>query len=61
MTRIESAAALLGRRGGSVRSKAKAEAARENGLLGGRPRSKAPRCPCGAMTRKRARARGHKC
>jgi hypothetical protein len=27
----------------------------------GRPRSKAPRCPCGAMTRKRARARAHHC
>jgi hypothetical protein len=28
---------------------------------GGRPRTKAPRCPCGAMTRKRALARGHHC
>lgn len=28
---------------------------------GGRPRTKAPRCPCGAMTRKRAKARGHHC
>ncbi|HEX4545748.1 MAG TPA: hypothetical protein VH110_05270 [Candidatus Acidoferrum sp.] len=26
----------------------------------GRPRT-ADRCPCGAMTRKRARARGHRC
>ena len=34
---------------------------REIGKLGGRPRSKGPRCPCGAMTLKRARARGHKC
>ena len=25
---------------------------------GGRPRSTAPRCPCGAMTLKRAEARG---
>jgi ribosomal protein S27E len=28
---------------------------------GGRPRSKAKRCPCGQMTLKRALARGHKC
>jgi hypothetical protein len=28
---------------------------------GGRPRSNKPRCACGAMTRKRAKARGHKC
>lgn len=28
---------------------------------GGRPRSKAKRCPCDAMTVKRAKARGHKC
>lgn len=28
---------------------------------GGRPRTKAPRCPCEAMTRKRALARGHRC
>jgi hypothetical protein len=28
---------------------------------GGRPRSKAPRCACGAMTAKRAAARGHVC
>src|SRR5579875_519578 len=27
----------------------------------GRPRTKAPRCPCGAMTAKRAKARAHKC
>lgn len=61
MNRIDNAAALLGRRGGSARSKAKAAAARENGQLGGRPRSKAPRCQCGAMTLKRAKARGHRC
>jgi hypothetical protein len=29
--------------------------------MGGRPRTKGPRCPCGAMTLKRARARAHKC
>jgi hypothetical protein len=28
---------------------------------GGRPRSGAKRCPCGAMTAKRAKARAHKC
>jgi hypothetical protein len=28
---------------------------------GGRPRSDAPRCPCGEMTAKRAAARRHKC
>ena len=28
---------------------------------GGRPRSNKPRCACGAMTRKRAAARGHRC
>ena len=27
----------------------------------GRPRSRQPRCRCGAMTQKRAQARGHKC
>lgn len=32
------AAAILGRKGGSVKSKAKAQASRENGKLGGRPR-----------------------
>lgn len=34
---------------------------RQVGALGGRPRSAAPRCPCGAMTLKRAQARGHRC
>ncbi len=28
---------------------------------GGRPRSNAKRCPCGAMTAKCAKARSHKC
>jgi hypothetical protein len=27
----------------------------------GRPRSRAKRCPCGEMTAKRAKARGHRC
>lgn len=35
--------------------------ARDPGKAGGRPRSTAPRCPCGEMTQKRALARGHKC
>lgn len=34
---------------------------REIGKLGGRPKTSAKRCPCGAMTAKRAKARGHKC
>ncbi len=34
--------------------------ARIVGQLGGRPKSE-DRCPCGAMTLKRAAARGHKC
>ena len=38
---VTSAAALLGRKGGSATSKVKAAAVRENGKLGGRPR-KAP-------------------
>ncbi len=36
------AAAMLGRRGGSVRSEAKARASRENGKHGGRPRKERP-------------------
>lgn len=31
------------------------------GHNGGRPRSKGPRCPCRAMTLKRAIARAHHC
>lgn len=34
---IRAAAATMGRKGGKVRSQAKAEAARRNGHLGGRP------------------------
>jgi hypothetical protein len=34
---INKAAAAMGRKGGSVKSEAKAEAARENGIKGGRP------------------------
>jgi len=36
-------------------------AARKTTTNAGRPRSDKPRCYCGAMTRKRAEARGHKC
>ncbi len=35
--------------------------ARAIGVLGGRPRSDAPQCRCGAMTLKCAEARRHKC
>jgi hypothetical protein len=35
---INEAAALLGRKGGSVKSEKKAAASRENGKKGGRPR-----------------------
>jgi len=41
--RISEIAAVLGRLGGSVRSKRKTAAARRNGKLGGRPRKKAKR------------------
>ena len=46
--------------GGMVKTPAKRRAARENGMLGGRPRSK-DRCPCGEMTRYRAQKRNHQC
>lgn len=36
-------------------------AGRGNGWPLGKPRSTSPRCPCGAMTAKRAKARGHRC
>lgn len=35
-------AVALGRKGGKVKSKAKTEAVRKNGKLGGRPRKRAP-------------------
>jgi hypothetical protein len=34
---------------------------REQMKMGGRPQTSDPRCPCGAMTAKRAAARAHKC
>lgn len=53
-------ASVNGRSGGVSRTPDKVRAARENGQKGGRPKS-FPRCPCGAMTLKRARARHHHC
>jgi ribosomal protein L37AE/L43A len=44
MTDVSKAAAAMGRKGGSVRSEAKAAAARENGQLGGRPLKYCPKC-----------------
>jgi hypothetical protein len=35
--------------------------ARRKSRAGGRPRTAGPRCPCGEMTAKRAKARYHKC
>ncbi len=40
MSALSSAAALLGRKGGKVKSPAKTAAVRENGKLGGRPPNK---------------------
>lgn len=42
MTTKNKAAVALGRLGGKAKSAAKAEAARENGKKGGRPRKKPP-------------------
>lgn len=50
--------ASIGAKGGSAKSDAKTAAARENAS---KPRSKGPRCPCGIMTLKRAKARLHQC
>jgi|GEM_PF-5484327 len=46
---------------GSRRTLKKAVTSAANGKLGGRPRSRKKRCPCGEMTANRAKARGHKC
>lgn len=43
MSQLTNAAALLGRKGGKVRSERKAQSSRENGKKGGRPRLN--RCP----------------
>lgn len=40
---------------------ARALAAKRKTFSAGRPRTDAPRCPCGAMTAKRAAARKHRC
>ncbi len=45
MTHKNPHAVALGKKGGSVTSKAKAEAARENGKKGGRPRQIDRHCP----------------
>ena len=45
----------------ALREAARALSAARKRWAGGRPRSDAPRCPCGAMTLKRAKARAHKC
>jgi hypothetical protein len=39
MSKVKQAAAILGRKGGKKKSKRKAAASRENGRLGGRPRT----------------------
>lgn len=56
VTDIARAASTMGRR----RWTATGDDPREVGKLGGRPRT-APRCPCGAMTRQRAKQRNHRC
>lgn len=53
MTKSERAA--LGRALQSLRK------TKSGGHNGGRPRSAGPRCACGKMTAKRAKARGHHC
>lgn len=45
----------------SLVGKLNASLRRKPGRKGGRPRTEAKRCPCGAMTAKRAAARGHRC
>jgi hypothetical protein len=59
MPRKNPAAVALGRLGGKARAEALSPGRRaEIGRMGGRPRTNAPRCPCGAMTLKRAQSRG---
>lgn len=43
------------------RAAALARKTRSGGRNGGRPLSRKARCPCGAMTARRAKARGHRC
>jgi len=45
----------------SARARRIAKMRKTYGAGPGRPRSNAPRCACGAMTLKRALARGHHC
>ena len=59
MARKDPAAVSLGRKGGKARASLPAEELSRIGRMGGRP--KLPHCPCGAMSIKRAKDRGHKC
>jgi hypothetical protein len=61
MPRKNPAAVALARRRWASATEADREQVRHNGRAGGRPRSDAPRCPCGAMTARRAETRRHKC
>jgi hypothetical protein len=45
----------------TARKMAAARKTNSGGKNGGRPRTKAARCHCGAMTAKRAAARAHHC
>lgn len=57
MNAVQKYLAEIGRKGGQAKSAAKTASSRANARL---PRS-ADRCPCGEMTGKRAKARGHRC
>ncbi len=64
MSAITRYLAEIGKRGGEARAaamtkKQRTEAARAAASAPRKP--DAPRCPCGEMTAKRAKARGHKC
>ena len=61
MKRKNPAAVALGRKGGKARADLPTEELSRIGKMGGRPRTDAPRCLCGAMTVKCAEARRHKC
>ena len=65
MRKPDNPAAILGRRRWSETGDDPREVGRLGGLAArgksGRPRSSEPRCPCGAMTLKRAVARAHHC
>jgi hypothetical protein len=61
MKKIVSPGAALAHLRWANATEAERDQPRQAGLLGGRPRKRGPRCPCGAMTLKRAKARGHRC